>query len=325
MATPMNRGAFPYLNDREIAKMVLAEYMKIPTFYDAVAKIMDFPKGRYYSEAEITGLGELRAMGEGEAVSFDVPAEGHKKTIQQVKFGLGFQHTDEAKMDDLFNMVSKMAPSLAESAAFCREQNFWNLFNNGFSGGGVTAWDGNPVFYAHTTMKSGDTITNLGAADLSDTSLKAAFDYFLTLQKENGLPAYIDPDLLIIPQSSRYIAHDLLKSTGRVWEGVDEHGIANDATHYVGTANSDKSFSNALNPTFNVVPKWNYMAPRYIDDADSWFLVSKKFADARFYWGKKPTMSKSDDFATDNTLYKLIMRFAVAVFDYKGMYGSPGA
>jgi len=67
------------------------------------------------------------------------------------------------------------------------------------------------------------------------------------------------------------------------------------------------------------------MNHRYITDADSWFLVSKQFADARFYWKKKPTVSSSDDFATDNTMYKLIMRFAVGVFDWRGMYGSPGA
>ena len=324
MSVPMNRGAYPYQTDREIAKMTMAAYMDEPTFYDKVAKIADFPKGRYYSEAEISGLGELSALAEGEAISFDTPVEGHKKTIQTIKFGKGFQHTEDMKSDELFDMVGKMAPSLAKSAAFCREQNFWNgCFNNGFAT--ATAWDGQPIFAAHTTLKSGDTITNLGNADLSDTSLKAAFDYFLELKNEAGMPVYIDPDLLIIPNALRYAAHDLLKATGRVWTGVDANGIANDGTHYVGNANSEKHFANALNPSFNVVPKWDYLPTRYITDADSWFLVSREYADARFYWKKKPTMSSSDDFATDNTMYKMVMRFAVGVFDYKGMYGSPGA
>lgn len=315
MAGPMNRGAFPLQTDREIAKMLMKEYMDEPSTYDIIAKIADFPKGRYYSEAEISGLGPLSAMGEGEAITFDVPVEGHKKTIQTVKFGKGFQHTDEMKTDELFDMVAKMAPTLARSAAFCREQNFWNAcFNNGFAGGGATAWDAQPIFGTHTLMKDGGTISNVGAADLSDTSLRAAFDHFANLKDEAGMPVYIDPDLLIIPYQLRYMANDLLKATGRVWDSP------------AGTmANSEKHFANSLNPSFNMVPKWDYKDVRYITDADSWFLVSKKHSDARFYWKKKPTVSSSDDFATDNTLYKLIMRFAAAVYDWKGMYGSPGA
>jgi len=314
MSVPMNRGAFPLQTDREIAKMVMAAYMEEPTFFDKVAKIANFPAGRYYSEGEITGLGQLQAMGEGEAVTFDTPVEGHKKTISTIKFGQGFQHTEEMKSDELFNMVAKIAPSLSKSAAFAREQNFWNLFNNGFSGGGVTAWDGQPVFASHTTLKSNEAISNVGAADLTDASLKAAFDYFLGLKDEAGMPVYVDPDLLIGDNSQRYVMHDLLKATGRVWDSPAST-----------MSNSEQHFHNSLNPQFNVVPQWDYMNHRYITDADSWFLVSKQFADARFYWKKKPTVSSSDDFATDNTMYKLIMRFAVGVFDWRGMYGSPGA
>ena len=315
MGVPMNRGAFPYQSDREIAKMVLAKYMDEPTFYDKFCKIADFPQGRYYSEGEISGLGTLEAMAEGEAVSFDVPAEGHKKTISTVKFGRGFQHTEEMKTDELFDMVGKMAPSFAKSAAHCREQTAFNLLNNGFTGGGVLAWDGNPVFYAtHSTMKGGNTLNNLGAADLSDTSLKAAFAYFAALYDEAGMPCYIDPDLLVIPTALRYVANDLLKATGRVWDTP------------AGTmANSEKHFQNPLNPSFNMVPKWDYLESRYVTDDDSWFLMSREYSDFRFYWKKKPTMSSSSDFATDNTMHKLVMRFATGVFDYKGAYGSPGA
>jgi hypothetical protein len=309
---PMNRGAFPYQTDQSIGKMVMSAYMDEPTFYDKIAKIADFPAGRYYAEAEISGLGPLNALGEGEAITFDTPVEGHKKTISTVKYGQGFQHTEEMKADELFNMVAKIAPSMAKSAAYTREQSFFNLFNNGFST--ELAWDGGAVFSSRTTMKSGDTISNLGSADLSDTSLKAAFDYFLALKDEAGMPCFIDPDLLIVPNELRYLANDLLKATGRVWDSPA-----------ITAANSEKHYMNSLNPTFNVVPKWDYMATRYITDADSWFLVSKEYSDARFYWKKKPTVSSSNDFATDNTLYKLIMRFALGVFDYKGMYGSPGA
>jgi phage major head subunit gpT-like protein len=323
MAAPMNRGGYPYQFDKEIAKMVMDGYMDEPSQYDKIAKIENFPKGKTYTEAEISGLGQLRALGEGEAISFDAPAEGHKKSIQTVKFGLGFQVTDDMSEDELFGMSKKMAGSLSKSAAYCREQNFFNLFNNAFTT--ELCWDGNPIFYAtHTTMKSGDTINNLGTADLSDTSLKAAFEYFDLLKDEAGLPVYATPNMLLIPNALRYIAHDLLKSTGRVWSNVDANGITNDTTHWAGVSNADKHFSNALNPDMNVVPKWDYMVSRYLTDDDAWFLLSDQH-DFRFYWKKKPTVSSSDDFATDNKMFKLVTRFATACFDYKGAYGSPGA
>jgi len=293
--------------------MVMGGYMDEPSQYDKIAKIETFPVGKTYTEAEISGLGQLRALGEGEAITFDSPSEGHKKSISTVKFGLGFQVTDDMGEDELFSMSKKMAGSLSKSAAYCREQNFFNLFNNGFAT--ELGWDGNPIFYAtHSAMKSGDTINNLGSADLSDTSLKAAFEYFDNLVDESGLPIYATPNMLLIPNASRYLANDLLKATGRVW----------DAAPGITSANSEKHNLNSLNPGMNVVPDWNYMTSRYITDSDSWFLLSDQ-ADFRFLWKKKPAVSSSDDFATDNKMFKLVMRFSAACFDYKGAYGSPGA
>ena len=110
--------------------MVIGKYADYPKEYTQIAKIETFPtKGKTYTEAEFTGLGNMRAMAEGEAISFDVPEEGHKKSIQAVKYGLGFQRTEEMDADELFGMMKSVPQSLSRSAAACLETNFWNLFN----------------------------------------------------------------------------------------------------------------------------------------------------------------------------------------------------
>lgn len=322
------RGGFPYQFDKEISKMTYMKYAEYPKEFDKVAKVENWNPswGKSYSEAEITGLGQLRAMGEGEAISYDVPAEGHKKTITTVKYGLGFQRTEEMGDDELFGMLKKVPDSLGRSASVCVDTNFFNLFNNGFTATtGTLSWDGDPVFSSsHTPLKDTTDQSNVGSADLSQASLEAAFEYFDTLKDEAGLPLSLKPNKLLIPTGLKWLANDLLKATGRVWDYTSRTG------GYV-TVGSGDSVSpgngpllNGTNPTNGLVDGWSIQASRYLTDSDAWFLLSDQH-DFRFYWKKKPTMSSSDDFATDNKMFKLVMRFSVGVFDWRGAYGSPGA
>lgn len=322
MPTPFNRSAFPLQYDRELAKMFYGQYADLPQEFTKIAKIENFPKGRYLSEAELSPLGNLRQMGEGEEIMFDTPAEGHKKTIQTIKFGLGFQLTEEAMEDDLHGQVMKLPKSLARSANFCLEQNFWNLFNNGFST--TLAWDGKTVFADnHVTMKSGTTIDNKAAVDLSQPALEAAFEYFDNLVDEAGMKLLVKPKQLLIPTKLKWVANDLLKATGRVWDYSSmSKGLVNDGTanHFAGNG----PLANGLNPAQGLVDDWSIFVSHYLTDDDAWFLLGDEH-DFRFYWKKKPTMSSSDSFGTDSRLYKVVTRFVPAVFDYKAAYGSEGA
>lgn len=327
-SSPMNRGSYANQFDKEIAKMVYAKYADYPKEFTQIAKVGTFPKGKTYTEAEISGLGQLRAMGEGEAISYDVPAEGHKKSIQTVKFGLGFQRTEEMADDELFAMSSKMSDSLSKAAVYCAETNFWNLFQSGFAAATapVTAWDSVAAFAStHATLKSGTTINNLGTADLSQPALEAAFNYFDNLVDEAGMKVICKPNKLIIPMASKWIANDLLKATGRIWDYSDyTKGLVTDSGSAIKTASGSDAPLNGLNPSNGVVDGWSVFASRYLTDTDCWFLISDQH-DFRFYWKKQPTMSSTTDFDTDNMMYKLVMRFAVGVFDYKGAYGTLGA
>lgn len=251
----MNRGAFPYQFDREIAKMFNQEYVQLPQEFSQIAHIDNFPKGLTYTEAEISGLGPLVAMGEGSPVDFDSPVEGHKKSISTVKFGRGFQVTEEQISDELFGNAPKMAQSLARNSTFCFETNFFNLFNNGFAS--VQSWDAAYVFGDHTTLKSGKTFRNTSAAgaDLSSTSLQAAFDYFDGLEDESGVPIKITPNRLMVNTTQRVLANTLVDSTGRLWAGaaLDTGLLATGAATTMPAFNGRIDVKNYLNPKNGLV------------------------------------------------------------------------
>lgn len=323
MAGIMNRGSFPLQTDREIAKMFYGTYADYPAEWSKIAHTETFPKGRYLSNGELSPLGSLNRMGEGEEIMFDTPAEGHKKTVSAIKFGLGFQVTEEMLDDDLQDQISKLPQSLARSAMYCIEQNFFNLFNNGFAT--ELAWDGKAVFANnHVTMKSGTTINNVGAADLADVSLKAAFEYFDNLVDEAGFPLMIKPNKLLITNNQKWVANDLLKATGRVWDyGTPASGYTTVAAGDTVAPGMGPGL-NGLNPSSGIVDGWSVQTSRFLTDDDAWFLLAPEHG-FTFYWKKQPKISSSDSFGTGSKLYKVTTRFAPTVWDYKPSYGSAGA
>lgn len=298
-----NRANFPNLLDKAIDKTFMDALANTESEYQKIAKIESPMPGESIVESEISGLGNLYEMTEQGRVTYDTPVEGHKKARYYTKYGLGFQVTEEMIQDEVHDKIMKMPSALGEAAVQKLNLVFFDLFNNGF--GTHLAWDGQYIFDTdHTTLKSGDTISNDGtAADLSETSLQAAFEYFDKLKTESGYPMSLTPSTLLVPVDERWTAMKLM-SGDRV----------------LGSANNDYL---TTNPTYGMVPGWKVVVSKYLTDADAWFLLSDKH-DFRMVFKKKPTMEKTDDFDTGNRLYKVTTRFAAFCNQYKGAYGNAG-
>jgi phage major head subunit gpT-like protein len=292
--------------DREIDEMFMDHLMKYPSEYEMVANTKNFPKGRRYVQAEISGLGQVRAIAEGGRIEFDTPVEGHRKSVEAEKYGLGFQVTEEMLDDDFHDKVSQVAGTLADSAKDKINVEYFSLFNDGNDT--HTAWDGQFVFDDHTTLKSGETITNLDSTALSETSLQAAFEYFDSLVDEAGRKIKVVPDMLLVPTELRWTAARLAKQTGGITAPAD-------------TAESSGNIM-TVNPTHGVVDPWQYYVCRYLIDDNSWFFISKKDHQLYLLWKKMIALESSDDFHTGTRLYKVTTRFKPAAFDYKAVYGS---
>ena len=119
-----NTKVFPKSLDRDINKLFFDAYIEYPREYQQVAKIETAPPGNHYREAELSPLGQLRELPEGEGIQFDLPVEGNDKTIYYTKYGLGFQITEEMMADDLFGNFKKMPKKLAKSAVQKQETVF---------------------------------------------------------------------------------------------------------------------------------------------------------------------------------------------------------
>ena len=299
-----NRASFPNLLDKSIDRTWLDALKNTESEYQKIAKIEAPAAGESLVESEISGLGNLYDITEQGRVTYDSPVEGHKVARTYSKYGLGFQVTEEMIQDEVHDKIMKMPAALGEAAVQKINLVFFDLFNSGFDT--HQSWDGTYIFSdSHSTLKSGDTIDNLGtAADLSETSLQAAFEYFDTLKTESGYPMYLTPKTLLVSVSDRWTAMKLM-SGDRV----------------LGSANNDQL---TTNPSYGMVPGWKVIVSRYLTDSDAWFMLSDKH-DFRLVFKKKPTMEKSDDFDTGNRLYKVTTRFAAFANQYKGAYGNQGA
>lgn len=290
--------------DKDVDKIFFDSFALAPSEFEKIARMKDAPPGNHYTEAELSPLGDLVEIPEGGGIQFDLPVEGHKKTIYYTAYGLGFQITPQMYKDDLTGNFKQMPQKLAKSAAQKPNYIFFDLFNNGFDS--ETSWDGEYVFDTdHTTLKSGDTISNdITAASLSETSLQAMFEYFDELVDEAGNPLDIRPNTLLVPNELKYTAHKLMKNVGAI-----------------GTANNDL---NIVNPGNGLVDQYNIHVSRYLTSSTAYFMLSPEHQ-FYFMWKDRPELSSADDFYTGNALFKVWERFAAFVMDYKGAVGNAGA
>jgi len=305
MATA-HRGIFPKQMDRDIIDMFTDRLATRYSEYERIAKQKDIPKGKEYRAAEITGLGDVEEIGEGGRPVFDVPAEGNEKGVEATKYGLGFMITEEMMDDDYHGKIAGVSSSLGEAAVDKINTLYFDLFNSGNDT--HTSWDSAYIFAdAHTTLKSGDTIDNLGAAALSETALQGAFEYYDDLVDGNGRPTMIEGDCLMIPPDLRWMGNRLLRQMG----GISTSGTAPDLSGNDMTTNPQNGYVNG----------WELQILKYLTSATNWFFISKEYHQMMLLWKKRITMQSSDDFQTDTRLYKVTFRMKAAAFDYKGVYG----
>jgi len=311
---PVNTKQYVNTIDREIVKVVFEKWKDIPNEVAKLTSPKDAPKNAMasYTASAMSSVGAMRYIPQGGAVTFDLPEEGHKKTVYPEKYGLGIQFTEESYTDDLTGNVKKMGATLAKRGVVKYHTEFFDLYNNGFAT--ETAWDGGYIFAAHTVLKDGgfgfgSSYTNYSAtgADLAETSLQAAMEYFSTTIDESGMPSFETPETLIV-------------GTHLDWES----GVLMNTANLVGSMDND---INTANPK-NGMMKYSKHVSRYIDETSNqpWFLQAKKSdVDFNLWWVKKLKIQSSDHFDTDNHLVKATLRFYRFCLDPRGVYGSAGS
>ena len=298
----LNTRVFPKHLDRDVSNIFFDDYNARTPEYPMLVETEMAPPGNHYTEAELSILGGLRTITEGDGVTFDNPVEGNEVTRYYTEFGLGIQLTHQMASDDLTGNFSKLPKKLSKSSNDKVESAVADLFNSGFTV--QTAWDGNFIFFdTRTTLKSGDTIDNSGtAATLSETSLIAAFEYFDTLVDSAGYPIMATPKYLCVPTALRATSERLLRTP-----------------QVVGGVNNDL---NMVGPSGFFGPQ--LFVSHYFTSDTAWFVLSDLW-DGRLYWKEKFYMESADDFFTGNALFKVVGRFSTFVNNPIGGFGNTGS
>lgn len=254
----------------------------------------------------VAPFGDVPRKGEGEEYSFDQIQPGYSKDITPLEYGLGFQWTQTAMEDDDYEVLSQYSKWLGFSMRVVQEKQAVAIFNNGFST--QTTADGIALFATNHALKRGGTVRNEleTSADLSIGSLTQALSDMLTQTKlESGQLVKPQFDLyLVVHPDNEMLAHRLVMSAG--------------------LPQSDLNDVNAVKARRNLsVLPWNY-----ISDSDAWFLVAKKSSTHGLVQINrvKPTLNPIGiDWKTGNRIVTLRSRQVWDSFDWRNLFGSPGA
>lgn len=162
-----------------------------------------------------TGMGIMTQMVDGTAPALDAPAELTPFSATFLKYGLGYEYTEDTEDDDIANMLGKLSAMLAYSRVITEEYLYWNIFNQAFNSG-VPGTDGvSLINAAHPIPKlAGQTQSNSGATTaLAPESSFAARMAFKALVDDRGMPIRRTPKFVLVPLQLENTAGEIFQTS----------------------------------------------------------------------------------------------------------------
>jgi hypothetical protein len=150
------------------------EYKRYPEQHTMVYEV-DSSDRSFEEELKVTGLGLAQVTQEGGGVPFDSMQESYVARWNHETIKLGFQITEEAMEDNLYQSLSQRGTkSLARSFAETKQIKAMFPLNTGFTA--YTVGDGQYAFDTDHGLVNGGTNANrpVAGADLNETSMEAA-------------------------------------------------------------------------------------------------------------------------------------------------------
>jgi len=320
---------------KDIDEMYVTTLMGIDSEYTKVLKVESAPAGRSMTESEFVGLGLGQEIGEAESVPYSTPAEGHTMAYYYKQYGLGYGVTDLMLKDDYHKKIVGLAGDLAESQNELIELEAMKLYNEAENttinkvkdGLALCAATGHGLLspaVPYLQPGGGATVANrlynipLVSGDLSETTLKEAYEYYDNMVNEKGFKKKMHPSQLMVSIDDQYIAHRLLtQEYGGVLAGG---GLAaqpqGTSTGVAENAHMD-SFSN---PSNGFIQPYTVVPLRYMD-TDRWFFNASEH-DNKLMWKEQPEQKSMYDFDTRTTRYSSVMRFGLKAYEYRGTFGN---
>lgn len=277
------------------------EYDKVPATWSKIFEKMSSTK---FQEriAEGTTFGLAPTKTETAPIQYDSDAEGYVAIFQHVVYGLGYIVTQEELEDNQYQEVSQArSANLAWSMRTTAEFVHANVLNRGFDSN-YPIGDGQPLFSASHPTLSGNQSNLLTAADFSEAAMEDATKAVWRLQNNRGFPINGGVKRVIINPEDAFTVTRVLNSVLRS-----------------GTNNNDINALNAM----GIVP--DVVVDKYLTDTDSWYVQTDVPNGLISMWRRDVTLSKDNDFDTENAKAKATMRFSAGAADWRATLGNTGA
>lgn len=297
----ITRSAHPEALWPGVKKWFGLSYKKEPATWEKIFERMDSDK---YQEKIVEGttFGLAPVKTEAAPIQYDSDGQGYTSTFTHVVYGLGYIVTEEELEDGQYDTVSRArAGNLAWSMRTTAEFVHANVLNRGFD----TAYpigDGAALFSASHPTLNGNASNLLTAADFSESAMEDAAKAAWRLTNNRGFPINAGIKRLIVSPEDAFNVTRILQSTGRV-----------------GTANNDVNALKSMGIVEEVVVN------KYLTDTDAWFVQTDIPNGLISMWRRDVTLSKDNDFDTDNAKAKATMRFAAGAADWRALLGNAGA
>jgi len=289
------------LTIKDFDKIYYDSYLRTRPEYTSFVNVHN-GNANYYRAGQIGGFGSIPDMDEGDAIAATSFKQGNEKTIKYTNIGVQVQVTENAREDDRSGQLAKIPEMLGKSMLYTCELKSADLLNSGFVTTTRAGLDSVALFSSsHVLVDSAAGYDNLGTAgSLSETTLLELMDLLENTVTENGIPAPMVPELLIVPVGLRWIAERLLMSELRP-----------------GSMDNDT----------NVIKgKLRFMVSHFLTSTTAYFLrASLADTDLQYVWRRKQKTQAQDDFNTGSWMYKITARVTADFFDYRGWAANAGA
>jgi hypothetical protein len=259
------------------------------------------------------GLGLAPVKPEGGLIYLDNMSDGYTARAQHVNVAMGFAITREAIDDNLYESQAEMrTKALARSLAETKEMRAAVILNSGFSG--YTIGDGVSLLNSAHPLAGGGTVSNTaGAADMTETTLKAAVTNIRTnFVDDRGVKIRVTPRKLVVPPALQFDAFEILRSD------LTTLTAANGGN---GITNQNKVNSLRAGGFF---PEGSF-AYDYLTDINAWFVLTD-VANGLIHWERKGLefgMEHVDPY-TGNIICTAQERYSFMVGDWRRVYGGSG-
>ena len=276
--------------------------------------LFDTEKSRrsYEEELLIAGLGSAVEKPEGAPIVYDDMRELYTARYVHLTIALGFQITEEAFEDNLYESFAKIrAQALGAAMARTKQQKAANIFNLGFSTNQLGG-DGVPLFSNAHPTQNGVNQSNLisGNPQLSETALENAVIQTSRLQDDRGQLIGASIKSLHIPVGLMFTAKRILQSdlsTTTATFGSD--GITN---------------TNNKNVVSGFFPGGVHINHRFADD-DAWFTRNDIPGGTKHFERVPLSSGDEGDFDTGNMKFKARERYSFYWSEWRQWLGSNGS